>query len=89
MVQQGTLKCGSVLVAGEGWAKVRKLIGRSGQNVKEATPSIPVLTTGWRELPEAGQKCLQVRNNKKGNDSSKSSLERLSESVMPNHMCPL
>lgn len=61
LVQQGTLKRGCVLVSGVGWAKVRSLINEVNQTVKEATPSIPVLTTGWRELPEAGQNCFQVK----------------------------
>ena len=30
------------------------------QLLKEAPPSTPVLTVGWRELPNAGQECLQV-----------------------------
>ena len=31
--------------------------------MKEAPPSIPLLTAGWRELPIVGEKCLQVSFN--------------------------
>ena len=60
LVQHGQLKRGQVLVAGEVWAKVRTLFNDSGKRVEEAGPSTPVLTAGWRELPSAGELCLQV-----------------------------
>lgn len=54
---------GCVLVAGERWGKMRSLINQHGQSISEATPSMPVLTTGWKELPEAGKKCIKVGIN--------------------------
>ena len=60
LVQEGTLKKGCVLVSGMGWGKIRTLTNESGHMIDEATPSAPVLTSGWRVLPEAGRKCFQV-----------------------------
>lgn len=60
VVQHGTLRCGDVLVAGQGWGKVRAMFDESRQPLREAPPSTPVLTVGWRELPAAGEDCLQV-----------------------------
>lgn len=60
VVCHGTLKCGDVLVAGQGWGKVRSMFDENRRILKEAPPSSPVLTVGWRQLPTAGEHCLQV-----------------------------
>ncbi len=61
VVEQGTLKRGDVLVAGQSWGKMRVLLDESRKSVKEAPPSTPVLTVGWKELPAAGDQVIQVR----------------------------
>lgn len=60
VVRHGTLQCGDVLVAGQGWGKVRSMFDENRQMLREAPPSSPVLTVGWRQLPAAGECCLQV-----------------------------
>ena len=60
VVKHGTLECGQVLVAGQTWGKVRAMFDERKRPVKEAPPSSPVLTVGWRELPSVGEQCLQV-----------------------------
>lgn len=60
VVCHGTLQCGDVLVAGQGWGKVRSMFDENRQTLREAPPSSPVLTVGWRQLPAAGERCLQV-----------------------------
>ncbi len=54
LVQQGTLKVGDVILAGVGWGRVRSLQKANGQNVKVAGPSMPVLVSGFNEVPSAG-----------------------------------
>lgn len=61
LVQRGTLKKGSFLVAGEAWCRVRALYDEFGKPVTEAPPSTPVEVTGWKEdLPSAGDEILEV-----------------------------
>ena len=60
VVRHGTLRCGAVLVAGRGWGKVRAMFNEHQKPLKEAPPSTPVLTVGWREMPAVGEDCLQV-----------------------------
>lgn len=60
IVQRGTLKKGCVLVAGDGWAKVRAMFSFDGSSITEAPPSTPVQLLGWRELPSAGDDMLEV-----------------------------
>lgn len=62
LVQSGTLKAGSVVVAGETWCKVRTMIDHQGKIVKEATPGMPVKVVGWKEVPQAGDEMLQAKD---------------------------
>ena len=62
LVQHGTLRPGNVLVAGRTWGKVRVMLGEGRKAMREATPSTPVLTVGWKDVPSAGDECLQVIN---------------------------
>ncbi len=54
LVQQGTLKVGDVVLAGVGWGRVRALQLANGKSIKEAGPSMPVLVSGFNEVPSAG-----------------------------------
>lgn len=47
--------CGNV------WSQVRAMYNDKGILVSEATPSSPVLTAGWSELPQVGDECFGVR----------------------------
>ncbi len=60
VIQHGTLCVGDVLVAGEAWCRVRTMLDDGGGRITQAPPSTPVLTTGWRNMPLAGDICLQV-----------------------------
>ena len=64
LVLQGTLRKGFVLVCGSVWAQARSLHNERGTLISEAPPSIPVLVSGWKDLPQIGQECLQVRDLK-------------------------
>jgi translation initiation factor IF-2 len=60
LVQRGTLKVGSIVVAGAEWGRVRALINDKGENVAEATPSTPVEVLGFSGAPEAGDRVAVV-----------------------------
>ncbi|PSN43893.1 Translation initiation factor IF-2 [Blattella germanica] len=62
IVQRGTLRKGSILVAGLAWAKVRAMFNEKGQPIQEAPPSTPAEILGWRELPSAGEEILEVES---------------------------
>ena len=58
LVETGTLKNGSVVVVGQTYGKIRNL-ELPRLTITEAGPSTtPVILTGFRELPEFGQKSL-------------------------------
>ncbi|XP_028633288.1 translation initiation factor IF-2, mitochondrial [Grammomys surdaster] len=60
IIQRGTLRKGSILVAGKSWAKVRLMFDENGRTLNEAYPSMPVGIIGWRDLPSAGDGILEV-----------------------------
>lgn len=55
VVQNGTLKVGDVVAAGNFKAKVRGLFDEHNKPIKEANLSEPVLILGFSQLPEVGQ----------------------------------
>ncbi|XP_008577063.1 PREDICTED: translation initiation factor IF-2, mitochondrial [Galeopterus variegatus] len=62
IIERGTLRRGTVLVAGKSWAKVRLMFDENGKTISEAYPSMPVGITGWRDLPSAGDEILEVES---------------------------
>lgn len=65
IITRGTLRRGSVLVAGHAWAKVRALFDHAGHPLEKAEPGTPVEILGWRELPLAGDEILEVESEKR------------------------
>ncbi|HWK87950.1 MAG TPA: translation initiation factor IF-2 [Xanthobacteraceae bacterium] len=62
LVQKGTLKVGDIVVAGGEWGRVRALVNDRGDNVKEASPSMPVEVLGFAGTPEAGDRLAVVES---------------------------
>lgn len=58
LIKRGVLEKTSCLVAGTAWCKVRQILHSSGRPLAKAFPGDPVLVTGWRELPTAGDLLL-------------------------------
>ena len=54
LVQNGTLRRGDVVIAGESYGRVRLLMNERGEPVKDAGPSVPVEILGLDKTPEAG-----------------------------------
>lgn len=54
LVEEGTLKTGDYLVAGSTYGKVRLLENYRGEAIKSATPSMPVVVSGFKAVPSFG-----------------------------------
>ncbi|HMN35067.1 MAG TPA: translation initiation factor IF-2, partial [Chiayiivirga sp.] len=68
LVQRGTLKKGDYLVCGTQYGRVRALFDESGQQVQEATPSIPVVVLGLSGVPDAGDDFVVVEDERLAKD---------------------
>jgi translation initiation factor IF-2 len=55
LVEEGTLRVGDLVVAGEFSGKIRAMMGDHGQSVVEAGPSTPVEVLGVDGVPDAGE----------------------------------
>ncbi len=64
LVEEGTLRAGDFVVAGTTYAKVRILEGTDGKPLSEATPSTPVVMTGFKALPAFGDEFSVVNDEK-------------------------
>jgi len=64
LIEEGTLKSGDFIVAGTTYAKVRTLETTDGTPLKEATPSMPVVISGFKALPEFGDEFSVVKDEK-------------------------
>ena len=55
LVEEGTLRVGDLVVAGEMSGKIRAMLNDKGQNITEAPPSTPVELLGLDGVPDAGE----------------------------------
>ena len=64
LVTGGVLKTGEFIVAGKSFGKVRTMLNWQGKPLGKATPSVPVTVTGFKELPNFGDRFVEVENEK-------------------------
>lgn len=64
LVTGGELKVGEFIVAGRTYGKVRTMLGWDSKPKGKATPSTPVVVTGFKELPNFGDKFEEVADEK-------------------------
>jgi translation initiation factor IF-2 len=61
-------------VAGTTWCRVRQMTDDKGKSIKEATPGMPVIVAGWKDVPVAGDEMLEAINGE--NDAKKAVANR-------------
>jgi len=64
LVTGGELKVGEFIVAGKTYAKIRTMVDWQGKPKGKALPSTPVVVTGFKELPNFGDKFEEVADEK-------------------------
>lgn len=68
LVQNGTLRKGDMLLAGQEYGRVRAMFDEGGNNVDVAGPSIPVVVLGLSGTPSAGDEALVVPDERKARE---------------------
>ncbi|MBR6505350.1 translation initiation factor IF-2 [Candidatus Saccharibacteria bacterium] len=64
LVTGGELKTGDFIVAGKTYGKIRTMLDWRGKPKGKATPSTPVTVTGFKELPDFGDRFVEVNDEK-------------------------
>ncbi|MFK7956232.1 MAG: translation initiation factor IF-2 [Lysobacterales bacterium] len=70
LVQNGTLRQGDMLLAGQEFGRVRAMFNESGDTIEEAGPSIPAQILGLSGTPMAGDEVLVVENERRAKEAS-------------------
>ncbi len=68
LVQNGTLRNGDIVIAGQCYGRVRAMLDENGHTIKDAGPSIPVEILGLNGTPEAGDEFVVVENERKARE---------------------
>ncbi len=76
LVQQGTLRKGDFMLAGESVGKIRALNDDARQPAAEAGPSIPVEILGLDEPPQAGDEFFVVADERKAKEIAQQRQDR-------------
>jgi translation initiation factor IF-2 len=75
IIKDGTLKTGTVVVAGSASAPVRFIENFLAKRITEGKPSQPVSLSGWSSLPSAGTPFTMVANKKEAEQLIKDSAQ--------------
>jgi translation initiation factor IF-2 len=68
LVQNGTLNVGDSILVGTTYGRIRAMFDDKGKKIKSAGPSIPVEILGLSEVPAAGDKFNEVKDEKTARD---------------------
>ncbi len=83
LVQDGTLKVGDFILAGQGFGKVRAMTKEHGKQLHEAPPSTPVEILGLSDVPGAGDPVHAVKDPKKAQEIADSRKGKMAKSLIP------
>ena len=64
LVDQGTLKMGDSIVAGDTFGRIKAMLDDRGQRIKSAGPATPVVVLGLGSVPAAGDRLEVVKDEK-------------------------
>ncbi|HYF10090.1 MAG TPA: translation initiation factor IF-2 [Candidatus Paceibacterota bacterium] len=64
ILTNGTLEKGTFLAAGESVTPVRGIEDFKGESVEKATPSLPIVITGWSSVPAVGLRVASFKSKK-------------------------
>jgi translation initiation factor IF-2 len=70
LVQNGTLRRGQMVLAGQEFGRVRAMFDESGEAIETAGPSMPVVILGLSGVPFAGDEMLVVANERKAREAA-------------------
>ena len=79
LIQQGTLKRGDMILAGQEFGRVRAIFDEQGGAILSGGPSTPVVVQGLSGVPMAGDEFLAVANERKAREAASQRKDRQRE----------
>ena len=76
LVQEGTLRKGDIMLAGEDFGRVRAMFDEFGQPIESAGPSIPAVVIGLSSTPNAGDEMQVLADERTARDVSQNRREK-------------
>lgn len=70
LVQDGTLRQGDMILAGQEYGRVRAMFDENGQALKSVGPSMPAEVLGLSGVPNAGDDVLAVADERKAREAA-------------------
>ena len=77
LVQSGTLSVGDSILVGSTYGRIRAMFNDDGKKIKSAGPSMPVEILGLSEVPAAGDRFNEVKDEKTARDMAEKRKEKL------------
>jgi len=85
LVQQGTLKQGDLILAGQSYGRVRAMSDERGMSVTEAGPSTPVEILGLDTAPSAGDDFVVLTDERKAREVAQFRAEKERKEKLARH----
>ncbi|NEZ46088.1 translation initiation factor IF-2 [Clostridium niameyense] len=82
LIQNGTLRVGDSIVVGSTYGRIRAMFNDKGKKIKSGGPSTPVEILGLSEVPEAGDKFYQVKDEKTARGIANKRKEKLRDEYL-------
>ncbi len=76
LVQEGTLRKGDIMLAGEDFGRVRAMFDEFGNSIESAGPSIPVVVIGLSSTPNAGDDMQVLADERTAREVSQNRQEK-------------
>ena len=64
LIRRGTLKCGDTILVGSLIGRVRQMLNDQGEQIQEASASMPVEIIGLNAVPKAGETFYKIKDEK-------------------------
>ncbi|WP_368487642.1 translation initiation factor IF-2 [Clostridium sp. BJN0013] len=82
LIQNGTLNVGDSIIVGSTYGRIRAMFDDKGNKIKSAGPSIPVEILGLSEVPAAGDRFHQVKDEKTARDIAEKRKQKIREEYL-------
>ena len=79
LIQNGTLHVGDSILVGSTYGRIRAMFDDEGKKIKSAGPSIPVEILGLSEVPAAGDRFVQIKDEKTARAMAESRKDKIKQ----------